>query len=1029
MTGQPLLIVPVVLVNGDLQFAEVGHDATAQDVLNKLLETSDVKNDILGDLEDQGWALQRLRLERKGRRWEEQELETLGDGLVKSSEPIESLLNAAAPDNSSLRTFSTFPMTAHMQQPLLRLVSLNAYLTLNLYFLRLPEIHDSFVYKCFISRQTLVSTVISQVVDELGLALSIPIPGGGPLEYVLEEVWTDGSSEKSSRLPKDSLVYSTVEFSFIPNPFSSNATRTFRICIPDEWFRRERTRTASMNSLEPSQSTIRRLASLQESDEEGEDNDEEEGEGTAKVNNLASSENKSLSSSSEWTGSNRLSTLFTGWLSQSAEVPHQSIITPPGKRKSVVSEPRLFEQHTGGSPKDTSASNTEDESDLDENGFNDMLDKLGFTGNKRANIQALSPEKKKFLVKQNQHLIHSSSPKSSPTRNQTFGPSSGGGLIPRLAPHLTGDSVMRRLSLSSWNSTSLEETLDQATATDSSQTQMPTNSVTATESHPQPVASQSTGSLWSSLWMLSGGDKSDRYSSDGDKKKTKSAKWYVDQLKSGKLRGDRLQALVLGLRVQLSTANLVWVQDFIEVERGMDQLDVLLVDFVGKGPKSRVLSETDASTLLETAKCFRALLNTDVGLNKAFQSPILITHIAYALSSPSPKVRALVSCIFVGFCLLSNPEGFRAAQSALADYRIAFAEEFRFETIISTLKLSELNNAGDAASTEDFGYGYEEADVWEARNAAMLLLNAIATATGTVEDRIMLREEYGRRGLNEAIVALRYLGPPDDLLKQLDYYTEEKCEDEETMRERVQGVLSQMAETNHDESRTNFRLGSRSESPENALNALLEDIIRLAKQHGELYPIMVNVLNHYGQLLERDIGIQLKTDLLNVLDHFVQQASLLDSFDDDWHLFMKRFTESVENITGQAIDVKVVSENKRTSAVIVKEEASQLRKQVEELLQERTQLQKEIDEQTAEIDTYKSLPIASPSQPKKVGPEVQGFVQRVITKEKEVRKLQSELDQLRSRLPSEAEEKARRERDRVKWHNLNTQIDELRAEN
>ncbi|KAJ4496810.1 formin homology 2 domain-containing protein [Lentinula lateritia] len=1024
MTSPSPLIVPIILVNGDLQFVEVDHGATVQDVLNELLETSDVKNNILGDLEDQGWALQRLRFERKGRRWEEEELEALGDG----------------------KTFSTFPMTGHMQQPVLRLVSLNSFLTLDLSFLRLPEIHDSFVYKLFISRQTLVSTVITQVINELGLALSIPVPGGGPLEYIMEEVWTDGSSEKSSRLPGDSLIYSTVEFSYIPNPFPPSATRAFRICIPDEWFRRTKTRTASMTSLEPSQSTIRRLASLQESEEEGEDEDEreEEGEGTAKVTNIASPENKS--SSSDWTSTNRLSTLFTGWLSPSTEGPNRStVVAFPDKRKSVVSEPRLFEQHTGGNHKESSASSTEDESDFDENGFNDMLvsgsfyiecnllvniiplpqDKLGFTGDKRANIQALSQEKKKFLAKQNQHLI-SSSPKSSPTRNQTFGPSSGGGLMPRLVPHLTGDSVMRRLSLTSWNNPS-EETADQSSVTDSPHTQ--TATVIAPDPDPQPVASQSTGSLWSSLWILSGGDKSDKYSSDNDKKKTKPAKWYVDQLKSGRLRGDRLQALVLGLRVQLSTVNLVWIQEFIEVEKGMDQLDVLLVDLVGKGPKSKVLSETNASTLLETAKCFRALLNTDVGLNKAFQSPIIITHITYALSSPSPKIRALISYILVGFCLLSNPEGFRVAMSSLAEYRIAFGEEFRFEMIISTLKLPELNNAvvGDASPADEFGYGYEESDIWEARNAAMLLLNAIATATGSVEDRIMLREEYGRRGLNEAIVALRYLGPPDDLLKQLDYYTEEKFEDEETMRERVQRVLSRLADSNLEQS----RLGSRSGTSESSLSDLLEDIIRLAKQHGELYPIMVDVLNHYGQLLERDIGMQLKTNLLTVLDQFVQQASLLDSFDDNWHIFMKRFTESVENITGQPLDVRAISEDTQMNSAIVKEEVAQLRKQVEELSQERTALQKEKDEQLVEINTYKSLPVASTSQTKiggKVAPEVQGFVQRVIAKEKEVRKLQSELDHLKSRLPSEAEEKARRERDRVKWHNLNSQIDELRAE-
>ncbi|KAF8827104.1 hypothetical protein HHX47_DHR5001082 [Lentinula edodes] len=120
---------------------------------------------------------------------------------------------------------------------------------------------------------------------------------------------------------------------------------------------------------------------------------------------------------------------------------------------------------------------------------------------------------------------------------------------------------------------------------------------------------------------------------------------------------------------------------------------------------------------------------------------------------------------------------------------------------------------------------------------------------------------------------------------------------------------------------------------------------------------------------------------------------------------MKRFTESVENITGQPLDVRAISEDTQMNSAIVKEEVAQLRKQVEELSQERTALQKEKDEQLVEINTYKSLPVASTSQTKiggKVAPEVQGFVQRVIAKEKEVRKLQSELDHLKSRLPSEA---------------------------
>lgn len=80
----------------------------------------------------------------------------------------------------------------------------------------------------------------------------------------------------------------------------------------------------------------------------------------------------------------------------------------------------------------------------------------------------------------------------------------------------------------------------------------------------------------------------------------------------------------------------------------------------------------------------------------------------------------------------------------------------------------------------------------------------------------------------------------------------------------------------------------------------------------------------------------------------MQQASLLDSLyvfmfcfagrtiltliclysDDNWHVFMKRFTTSVENITGQALDVRAASDDNQSS---VQEEIERLKKQVDEL--------------------------------------------------------------------------------------------------
>lgn len=77
-------------------------------------------------------------------------------------------------------------------------------------------------------------------------------------------------------------------------------------------------------------------------------------------------------------------------------------------------------------------------------------------------------------------------------------------------------------------------------------------------------------------------------------------------------------------------------------------------------------------------------------------------------------------------------------------------------------------------------------------------------------------------------------------MTQLDVYTEEKFEDEEDMRERARALMS--SGHGHERARSDSELA-------------LEDIVRLAKQHGELYPMMVEILNHFGQILQRDVGM------------------------------------------------------------------------------------------------------------------------------------------------------------------------------
>ena len=77
------LIVPVVVPTGSLHFATIHPDGTASHVIDALLAQPDVASEILDGLDDAGWALQKIRIEKSGRQWEEEDLEKLNDGKLQ----------------------------------------------------------------------------------------------------------------------------------------------------------------------------------------------------------------------------------------------------------------------------------------------------------------------------------------------------------------------------------------------------------------------------------------------------------------------------------------------------------------------------------------------------------------------------------------------------------------------------------------------------------------------------------------------------------------------------------------------------------------------------------------------------------------------------------------------------------------------------------------------------------------------------------------------------------------------------------
>lgn len=245
----------------------------------------------------------------------------------------------------------------------------------------------------------------------------------------------------------------------------------------------------------------------------------------------------------------------------------------------------------------------------------------------------LSKERKKYLLRQNREFRSASSSRAPSTRvgghhnNQpsyaaSYSPASAAALLPRLVPQLTGDSgLMRRFSIAGWGAGS---TAPPVVSTESNRSSGEFDNggakgkgkaqveKLAEDMQPiQPLQPQSTGGLWSSWWASSGGEKTGT-TEKGSKDTTKSASWYVDGIRTGKTTDMKLVKHLISLRVHLSTAKLLWIEEFVGDEKGLDALGTLLASLVGKGGKRRSLTEVETTILLEVIKCLRVLLNTEV---------------------------------------------------------------------------------------------------------------------------------------------------------------------------------------------------------------------------------------------------------------------------------------------------------------------------------------------------------------------------------------------------------------------------------
>ncbi|SNX82525.1 related to Diaphanous protein homolog 1 [Melanopsichium pennsylvanicum] len=552
-----------------------------------------------------------------------------------------------------------------------------------------------------------------------------------------------------------------------------------------------------------------------------------------------------------------------------------------------------------------------------------------------------------------------------------------------------------------------------------------------------------TASLWSSWW--SGGSiiaGSSGSNDQGAGNEGNAAMGHVAKLKEGKLSRKDLFKHLLSLRVTLSSAKLSWIDSFLHCD-GLGALEQIMqqeTDGIVNGPNSEQQAkqaerkEMSDAILLEAIKCLRTLMNIELGFEKVLEQPNLVNYIAFALRSPSCKLRLQVADVLAALCVLSLDDGHRMVCGALSELKVIAGERFRFAFLVEDLKPNVSSHSMDdvwytSADLDDVDAS--EAIEWEYKAAAMVLINAITNSPEDLEERISLRDEFARRGLNEVLVSLRYIDPPESLATQIQVYVEEKQEDQDELRDRA------LMPSDRDRGRDTISdLGEAGE------------ILRSAQDtHEDLYPIMISILRHTSSILDRDIDHQFKTDLLFLVEKYVEQSVHVADFDEGWRSFMRSYLANIQHLVGKQAMIKAnrMSDTSTVPSSFI-EELEGLRAKVENLSDEKAKLRTKLNEQTAEVITLRSLPGAAalrkdssdsdnaqtgtPSTLPKRGDKESfaGVIQRLVAKEKQVIELQAELDRISSSArPNErtdGDDKAKKdrlERNR-QWTNLMDEI-------
>ncbi|KAK4055124.1 hypothetical protein OIV83_000404 [Microbotryomycetes sp. JL201] len=248
--------------------------------------------------------------------------------------------------------------------------------------------------------------------------------------------------------------------------------------------------------------------------------------------------------------------------------------------------------------------------------------------------------------------------------------------------------------------------------------------------------------------------------------------FYLTQIQSKKITRRSLAKHLIALRVRLTTSKISWLELFIN-SGGINCLSSLLVDAMNR-MNNNLASDDEEAYVVEAVKCLRALMNTQVGMEKTLQHESIAASLLQSLKLSSVKLRMHTMEALAVLCLNSTSGHELVSQSMGEDTVSALAGLFS-----STIS--------DGAESEiDIGQ-------WELLTTTLSFINALVNAPDALETRAQLRLRF--ESILEHVSELCSLGPPEQLLRQVDIFEEEKREDEQELNRQTPRKELRSAET------------------------------------------------------------------------------------------------------------------------------------------------------------------------------------------------------------------------------------------